>query len=84
MSLVALRIFVHGEPVELLDSLQPAENAPLAGRNLAKRLRELLPAQSFDIPIQAKVGGRVVARETVRAIRNDVTAKCVGFFYLNI
>ncbi len=75
---VRLDILVNGDPVDALSAIISRENAEVKGRQLTSSLRELIPRQLFDVPIQALVGGRIVARETVRAMRKNVLAKCYG------
>ncbi len=76
--LVKLDILVAGEPVDARSLITPSAKAQAQGRALVQRLRSLIPRQLFDVPIQAAVGGRIVSRETVRAMRKNVLAKCYG------
>ena len=76
--LVRLEVLVNGEPVDALSRIVPGERAQQQGRALVKKLRSLIPRQLFDVPLQVAVGGRVVARETVKAQRKNVLAKCYG------
>jgi GTP-binding protein LepA len=77
-ALVKLDILINGEPVDALSSIIPREKAYFYGRDLAKRMREVIPRQLFEVAIQAAIGSRVVARETVAPLRKNVTAKCYG------
>jgi GTP-binding protein LepA len=77
-NLVKLDILVNGTPIDSFSSILAKENAEFIGRNRVKKLADLIPRQQFDIPIQAAVGSRIIARETIKALRKDVTAKLYG------
>ena len=76
--LVKLDVLVNGVPVDALSALIDADKATTYGRALVEKLRSLIPRQIFEVPIQAAVGGRIVARENVAALRKNVLAKCYG------
>jgi GTP-binding protein LepA len=76
--MVKLDILVNHEPVDAFSGIVHTSKADSRGRAIVARLKEVIPKQLFSVPIQAAIGGRIVARETIKALKKDVTAKCYG------
>ena len=73
-----LEILVNGQPVDALSSIIPRDRSQQVGRGLVEELRKQIPRQLFEVPLQAAIGGRIISRETIPALRKNVLAKCYG------
>ena len=78
VAMVRMDILINGDPVDALATLVRREDAQLRGRSLCEKLRKIVPRQQYEVAIQAAIGGKIISRETVKAMRKDVTAKCYG------
>ena len=77
-NLVKIQILVNSEPVDALSFISHRSQSEIRGRQICSRLKDLIPKHLFKIPLQAAIGGKIIARETISALRKDVTAKCYG------